>query len=75
MRLMLRILLILKSVLHREIDNGGRLNKTKLCDKRDEFTFPIVNFPFTSSNIPTSPVYVVYISQLIRYTSTVIAGT
>ena len=47
------------------IDNG-RL-KSKLYDKRDDFDFPIVNFPFLSSNIPTSPAYGVYISQLIRY--------
>ena len=33
--------------LHLEIDNGGRL-KTKLYDKRDDFTFPIVIFPFIS---------------------------
>ena len=39
-----------------EIDNGWRL-KTKLYDKRDYFTFPIVNFPFISSNIPASLVY------------------
>ena len=29
-------------------------------------TFPIVNFPFISSNIPVSPSYGVYISRLIR---------
>jgi len=41
--------------LHLKIDNGGRL-KTKLYDKRsDDFTFPIFNFPFISSNIPASP--------------------
>ena len=51
---------------HLEIDNGGRL-KPKLYDKRDDFTFPIVNFPFTSSIIPAAPAYGVYISQLIRY--------
>ena len=72
MSLRLRILLILKSLLrsyldlHIEIDKGGRL-KTKLNDKRDDFTFPIVNFPFISINIPASPDYGVYISQLIRY--------
>ena len=49
-------------VLHIEIDNGWRL-KRKLYDKRDDFTFPIVNFPFISSNIPASPAYGVYISQ------------
>jgi len=45
---------------------GGRL-KTKLYDKRYDFTFPIVNFPFIRNNIPASPAYRVYISQLIRY--------
>ena len=36
-------------------------------DKRDDFNFPIVNFPFLSSNIPSVPAYGVYVSQLIRY--------
>jgi hypothetical protein len=49
--------------LHIEIYNVGRL-KLKLYDKRDDFTFPRVNFPFISSNIPASPAYDVYISQL-----------
>jgi hypothetical protein len=40
---------------------------TQLYDKRDDFAFPIVNFPFLCSNIPSSPAYGVYISQLIRY--------
>ena len=52
--------------LHLEIDNEGRL-RTKLYDKRDDFNFPIVNFPFICSNIPAAPAYGVYISQLIRY--------
>ena len=52
--------------LHLEIDNEGRL-KTKLYDKSDDFSFPIVNFPFLSSNIPAASAYGVYISQLIRY--------
>ena len=30
---------------------------TKLYDKRDDFTFPIVTFPFLSSNIPSAPAY------------------
>jgi len=47
---------------HLEFDNGGSL-KTKLYDKRDDFTFPIVNFFFITSNIPASPAYGVYISQ------------
>ena len=52
--------------LHLEIDSRGKLT-TKLYDKRDSFNFPIVNFPFMSSNIPSAPAYGVYISQLIRY--------
>ena len=52
--------------LHLEIDSEGRL-RTKLYDKRDDFNFPIVNFPFICSNIPAAPAYGVYISQMIRY--------
>ena len=44
------------------IDNGGKLS-TRLYDKRDDFDFHIVNFPFLSSNIPSFPSYGVYISQ------------
>jgi hypothetical protein len=52
--------------LHLEIDNRCRL-RTKLYDKRDDFNFPIVNFPFICSNIPATPAYGVYISQMKRY--------
>ena len=48
------------------IDSGGKLS-TRLYDKRDDFDFHIVNFPFLSSNIPSGRSYGVYISQLIRY--------
>ena len=48
------------------IESNNRLY-IKLHDKRDDFDFHIVNFPFLSSNIPSSPSYGVYISQLIRY--------
>jgi hypothetical protein len=48
------------------IDSNGRLT-TSLNDKRDDFDFAIVNFPFLCINIPLSPAYGVYISQLIRY--------
>ena len=40
---------------------------TRLYDKRDDFNFPIVNFPFLSSNILSAPAYGIYVSQLIRY--------
>jgi hypothetical protein len=69
MSLKLRILLMLKSMhldLHLEIDNWG-ISKTKLYDKRDFFTFPIVNVPFMGSNIRAPQAHGVYISQLIRY--------
>ena len=35
--------------------------------ERGDYTFPIINFPFFSSNIPAAPVYGLYISQLLRY--------
>ena len=41
------------------IDNGKLV--TKLYDKRDDFNFPIVNFPFLSSNIPSAPAQGVYV--------------
>ena len=50
------------------IDNGKLT--TRLYDKRDDFNFPSVNFPFLSSNIPSAPAYGVYVSQLIRYART-----
>ena len=51
---------------HILIDNRGRL-KTKLYDKRDDFTFPTVIFPFTGNNIPASPAYGIDISQLVHF--------
>ena len=41
--------------------------RISIYDKRDDFTFRIVNFPHMDSNIPTNPAYGVYISQLVRY--------
>ena len=52
--------------IHLEIHNGGRF-KTKLYDKRDYLTFPIVKLRYVSSNIPASPAYGVFISQLTHY--------
>ena len=49
-----------------DIDINGKLT-TQLYDKRDDFSFSIVNFPYLCSNIPSSPAYGVYVSQLIRY--------
>jgi hypothetical protein len=52
--------------LHIKIDSEGRL-RTMLYDKRDNFNFLIVNFPFICRNIPAAPAYGLYISQLIQY--------
>ena len=48
------------------IGRDGQLH-TSIYDKRDDFNFHIKNFPFLSSNIPSSPAYGVFISQLLRY--------
>ena len=40
---------------------------TSVYDKRDDFVFPIVNFPLFSGDDPRLPSYVVYISQLVRF--------
>ena len=52
--------------LYLEFDDSGQIS-TKIYDKRDDFNFKIINFPNMCSNIPASPAYGVYISQLIRY--------
>lgn len=68
----LRIQLIQEKRLHAfiffflNIDKDGRLH-TKIFDKRDDFNFPLINFPFLSSNIPYAPSYGFYMSQLRRY--------
>ena len=50
--------------LHPEIDSDDWL-RTKLCDRRDDFNFPIVDFPFIYSNIPAASTYYgVYITLL-----------
>ena len=48
------------------IGRDGQLH-TSIYYKRDDFNFHVTTFPFLSSNIPTSPSYGVFISQLIRY--------
>ena len=40
---------------------------SKIYDKRDDFNFEIVNFPFLDGDAPRSPSYGVYISQLILF--------
>ena len=50
--------------LNLRISNGTV--STKIYDKRDDFDFDIVNFPFLDGDVPRRTSYVVYISQLIR---------
>ena len=40
---------------------------SKIYEKRDDFDFDIVNFPFLDGDVPRSTSYGVYISQLIRF--------
>ena len=40
---------------------------SKHYDKRDDFNFEIVKFQFLDGDVPCSPSYGVYISQLIRF--------
>ena len=40
---------------------------SKIYDKRDDFDFDTVNFPFLDVDVPRSTSYEVYISQLIRF--------
>ena len=40
---------------------------TKIYDKRDDFDFDIVNFPFLDGDVPRRTSHGVYISQLIRF--------
>ena len=51
--------------LHLSISDG--FVKTKIYDKRDDFDFDIVSFPFVDGDVPRSESYGVYISQLIRF--------
>ena len=51
--------------LNLSITNG--IVSSKIYDKRDDFNFEIVNFPFLDGDVPRSHSYGVYISQLIRF--------
>ena len=51
--------------LHLSISNDFPLSK--MFDKRDDFDFDTVNFPFLDGDAPRRLSYGVYISQLIRF--------
>ena len=42
-------------------------SSSEIYDKRDDFDFDIVNFPFLDGAIPRAASYGVYVSQLIRF--------
>ena len=52
-------------VLNLSITNG--IVSFNIYDKRDDFNFQISTFPFLDGDVPRSPSYGVYISQLIRF--------
>ena len=51
--------------LHLSVSNG--FVSSKIYDKRDDFDFDIVNFPFLDGDVPRSTSYGVYISQFVRF--------
>ena len=55
---------LLFTLLYLSISND--IVSTKIYDKRDDFDFEIVNFPFLDGDFPGSTSFGVYIAQLIR---------
>ena len=51
--------------LNLSITNG--IVSSKIYDKRDDFNFETVNYTFLDGDVPRSPSYGIYISQLIRF--------
>ena len=51
--------------LHLSIDNGTVTSK--IYDKRDDFSFDIVNYPHLDGDVPRRTSYGVYVSQLVRF--------
>ena len=47
-------------------DKDGFISR-RLYDKRDDYNFDIVNYPFLDSNIPEGPAYGVYITRLVAF--------
>ena len=53
--------------LHSAISDG--FVSSKIYDKRDDFDFDIVDFPFLDGDVPRTTSNGVYIAQVIRYVS------
>ena len=52
--------------LNLSITNG--IVSSKIYDKRDDFNFEIINFPFLDGDFPCSPSYGVYLRNLLTHT-------
>ena len=50
-----------------DLSKTNGIVSSKIYDKRGDFSFTIINFPFLDGDVPRSPSYSVYISQLIRF--------
>ena len=46
---------------------SGDIVSTKIYDKRDDFDFEVVGFPFLDGDVPRSTSYGVYVSRLVRF--------
>ena len=53
--------------MHLVLSTTNGIVSSKIYDKRDDLNFEIVNFPFLDGNVPRSPSYGVYFSQLIPF--------
>ena len=70
LRLMNRLPKKEKSVINSHIFHNATRFAVSVNDnqqRRDDFDFDIVNFPFIDGDVPRSTSYGVYISQLIRF--------
>ena len=52
------------SILDLNLSIHNDIVSTKIYDKRDDFNFDIVNFPFLDGDVPQRPSFGVYMSQL-----------
>ena len=63
----MQIPLILKPLFGVGLVHNEWHTSSKIYDKPDDFDFVIVGLPFLNGDVPRSPSYGVYISQLIRF--------
>ena len=64
---MRRIHQILQPSLELDLSITNGIVSANMYDKRDDFNFEIVNFPFLDGDVPRLPSYGVNISHLIRF--------